>query len=67
MFLRWFALTLQLICGKCKQIRDSNLTATCRCGGAFLATVGKQDLGKKLALIVSVAEYHRLPLLKEYA
>lgn len=55
------------MCQKCKQVRDANLTATCYCGSAFVSTVGKVDLTKRLALIISVAGYHGLLQLGEYA
>lgn len=48
-------------------MRDSNLTATCHCGGAFVGTVGRAELGRKLALVVSIARYHKLSHLEEFA
>lgn len=55
------------MCQKCKQVRDANLTSTCYCGSAFISTVGKAELSKRLSLIVSVAHYHNLGQLGEYA
>ncbi|KAG8905443.1 DNA polymerase epsilon catalytic subunit [Tulasnella sp. 403] len=56
-----------LKCGKCKQVKEDSMSAHCKCSGAYVYTLPKNEVKRRLRTIVNVARFHGLGLLKEYS
>ena len=57
-----------LTCGRCNEVKLTNMGVHCECGGDFVdgkVAAGAEELKKKMNLYKSVAEHYELPLLKE--
>jgi hypothetical protein len=57
-----------LSCGRCHQVKLTNMGVHCECGGDFVdgkVSAGAPELRKKMVLYKRVAEHYELPLLKE--
>ncbi|CAG8498932.1 2908_t:CDS:10 [Diversispora eburnea] len=57
--------TQDLICSKCKLIREGNLRKYCECGSEFQSTVNADDIIKLITRINELAQKNRFELLEE--
>ncbi|KAL9693094.1 hypothetical protein quinque_012379 [Culex quinquefasciatus] len=58
--------TLQdLRCNRCRQIKRENIAQFCPCAGAFENLISAGELRRLLGTFLTVADDHRMPLLKE--
>lgn len=58
--------TLQdMRCTRCKEIKRENVSALCSCAGTFETLISARELRQLLNTFATVAEQHRMHLLKE--
>ncbi|XP_059611898.1 DNA polymerase epsilon catalytic subunit 1 [Phlebotomus argentipes] len=59
--------TLQDVkCVNCKQIKKSNMMATCECTGAFTNLLPREELQRDLKSFLEVSQVYRMTLLEDY-
>ncbi|TBU48980.1 hypothetical protein BD309DRAFT_883522 [Dichomitus squalens] len=56
-----------LRCARCSQVRADNVSRHCGCSGAFVLTMNKADVRRRLRTVVNVALAHGMGRLKECA
>lgn len=52
-----------LKCTRCKRIREDDLSTNCSCSGAWIETISREEIVKKIAVYKHVALYYDLKLL----
>lgn len=54
-----------LVCTKCKGIKESNLSKRCSCAGEYQTTVKQKEIGQMVTTFKSIAEHFKMELLFE--
>jgi len=52
-----------LVCLRCDQVKQSNMSATCECGGAFGPLLPASGLKERAEVFGAIATHYRMPLL----
>lgn len=63
MIVSWQAQDLK--CSKCNSLKVSAFMEHCSCSGKWTTTLDRNEIQKKLRVMLSVAQYHDLKLLEE--
>ncbi|GMK56709.1 hypothetical protein CspeluHIS016_0305490 [Cutaneotrichosporon spelunceum] len=58
--------TQDVVCLKCGEDASTNVAPTHKCGGSFRPSLNRGDVGARLRMIDSVAQYHKLEMTAEY-